>query len=59
MVKFLVSVPYNLYVETKEHLFYNGYHFIWDDMDVLEVDEDEAEYVKTILHDRGIGYVEV
>jgi hypothetical protein len=44
--------------ELKEHLYYNGYHVDWESDDVITVDEDEVSYVKTILRDRGIGFVE-
>lgn len=44
--------------ELKEHLWLNGYHFeIYDD--IIEIDEEEVEYLKTILYDRGIGWTEL
>ena len=59
MVKLLLSITYSLYRDLKEHLYYNGYHFIWDSMEEIEIDEDEVEYLKTILRDWGIGFYEV
>ena len=44
--------------ELKQHLLYNGYHIDWEIDDVITVDEEEIDYVKTILCDRGIGFTE-
>ena len=58
MVRLYLSLTYSQIQELKEHLRYNGYHVDWETDDVISVDEDEADYVKTILSDRGIGYSE-
>jgi len=58
MIKLYLSITNSAYEELKEHLSYNGYHVIWDSPEELEVDEDEVDYVKTILQDRGIGFYE-
>lgn len=58
MIRLYLSITYSQMIELREHLRYNGYHFEWETGDVLLVDEDEVAYVKTILHDRGIGFVE-
>ena len=54
MITLCMSCPYSVYVEAKEHLYLNGYHFIWDEPELLMIDSEEAEYAKEILRDRGI-----
>lgn len=58
MITFYLSIPYSMYTEVKEFLYLDGYHFSWDEPELLMVDEDEAEDVKAVLRDRGIGYQE-
>lgn len=58
MRKFQISAPSSVIDELEEHLYMNGYHFSFND-DILEVDDDEASYVLSILRDRGIGFVEI
>lgn len=58
MIRLFLSITYSQMVEVKEHLYRNGYHVDWEDDDIITVDEDELEYVKTILRDRGIGFEE-
>ena len=58
MIRLYLSLTHSQMQELKEHLFYNGYHVDWVSDDVLDVDEDEVAYVKTILEDRGIGFTE-
>lgn len=58
MKKLQVSMTYWQMTELKEHLWLNGYHFeIYDD--IIEIDENEFQYLKTILYDRGIGWIEL
>ncbi len=58
MIRLYLSITHSQMAELKDHLYYNGYHVDWETDDVISVDEDEAAYVKTILHDRGIGFSE-
>lgn len=58
MVRLYLTITHYQREELKEHLWKNGYHVSWEDNDILDVDEDEVEYVKTILQDRGIGFTE-
>ena len=58
MIRLYLSITQTQMRELKEHLYYNGYHVDWESDDVITVDEDEVSYVKTILRDRGIGFVE-
>ena len=53
-----LSITHSQMQELKEHLYFNGYHVDWETDDVITVDEDEVDYVKTILRDRGIGFEE-
>lgn len=58
MIRLFLSLTHYQREELKEHLYLNGYHVDWEDEDILDVDEDEVEDVKTILYDRGIYYTE-
>lgn len=58
VIRLYLSITHSQMAELKDHLYYNGYHVDWETDDVISVDEDEAAYVKTILHDRGIGFSE-
>lgn len=58
MVKLFLSLTYSQMCELKEHFYFNGYAVIWEDDDIISVNEDEVAYVKTILRDRGIGFME-
>lgn len=58
MIRLYLSLTHAQRTELTEHLYLNGYHFDWESEDILEVDEDEVEYVKTILYDMGIYYTE-
>ena len=58
MVRLFLSLTHYQMRELKEHFFYNGYHVDWETDDVITVDEDEVEEVKTILRDEGIGFAE-
>lgn len=42
--------------ELKNHLIMNRYHVKWETDNIISVDEDEIDYVKTILHDRNIQF---
>ena len=43
--------------ELFHHLLYNGYKSIYDCFeDVVLIENDELEYIKTILNDRNITY---
>lgn len=59
MIRVQLSMTYSQMKELKEHLYFNGYHVDWEEDDIITVDEDEYYYVKTILYDRGIRYVEL
>ena len=57
MIKLSLSAPYQVLRELQEHLSNNGYHFVMDlDGQTIEIDEDEFEYLRTILRDRGVSY---
>ena len=58
MIRLFLSITHSQMQELKEHLYFNGYHVDGETDDVITVDEDEVAYVKTILRDRGIGFVE-
>lgn len=58
MIRLYLSLTHYQKAELTEHLYLNGYHFDWEGEDILDVDEDEVEYVKTILYDMGIYYTE-
>ena len=58
MVTLHLFITHPEYVELKEHLRNNGYRVVWHSQEMIEVDEDELEYVKTILKDRSIGFSE-
>lgn len=58
MVKLFLLITYSQIEELKKHLFYNGYHIDWETNDVITVDEEEVMYIKTILCDRGIEFLE-
>ena len=59
MIKLQLSMTYSQMKELKEHLYFNGYHVDWEEDDIITIDEDEYDWIKTILYDRGIGYVEL
>ena len=42
--------------ELKEHLYYNGYTVVWKSKNILFVDAEEIDYIKTILQDRHLTY---
>lgn len=42
----------------KEHLKMNGYSVEWETDNVIDVDEEELSYVKTILLDRYIPFTD-
>ena len=44
--------------ELKEHLQMNGHCVNWLTPDIIDVDEDEEDWVKTILYDRKIRFFE-
>lgn len=59
MQRFLLSASHHALEELKEHLFFNGYHFELDvESGLIEIDEGESPYLKTILRDRGISFAE-
>lgn len=58
MVRLYLSITEAQREELKEHLELNGYAVEWEKNGVILVDEDEIAYVKTILHDRMIGFAE-
>lgn len=58
MIRLYLSITHSQVEELREHLRYNGYHVDWETDDVITVDENEVDYVKTILCDRGIGFTE-
>lgn len=58
MVRLYLTITHHQMIELKEHFYMNGYHVSWEEDDVIDVDEDELEYVKTILYDRRIGFSE-
>ena len=58
MIRLYLTLTYHQMIELKEHFRMNGYHVSWEDDDIIDVDEDELDYVKTVLYDRGIGYTE-
>ena len=59
MIKVQLSMTCSQMKELKEHLYFNGYHVEWEADDIITIDEDEYDWIKTILYDRGIGYVEL
>ena len=58
MIRLFLSITHSQMQELKEHLYFNGYQVDWETDDVITVDEDEVDYIKTILRDRGIGFEE-
>lgn len=58
MIRLYLSITHSQAEELRDHLRYNGYHLDWETDDVIAVDENEVDYVKTILCDRGIGFTE-
>ena len=58
-MQLFVSLTHDQREKLKEYLHLNGYHLDWEEEDdVLDVDVDEVEYVKTILHGMGIYYTD-
>ena len=51
MVRLYLSLAYLQMEKLKEDLLYNGY-------DVIAVDEEEVDYIKTILRKRKIEFSE-
>ena len=58
MIHLILSLTHFQREELKEHLSRSGYHTEWISNNILAVDEDEVEYVKTILTDMDIDYIE-
>lgn len=43
--------------ELERHLYYNGYDVEWASDCKIDVNEDEVDYIITILEDRKIEYL--
>lgn len=58
MIRLYLTVNSEQSSELYNHLYYNGYNVDWETDDVITIDEEEYEYIKTILNDRGIEFEE-
>lgn len=56
MVRLFLTLQQEQREELKEHLQMNGYCVNWLTPDIIDVDEDEEDWVKTILYDRKIRF---
>ena len=58
MIKLCLTLNNGQREELKSHLENNGYEVEWVSEDVIMVNEEEIAYVRTILSDRNIGFVD-
>lgn len=58
MIRLFLTITNEQRVELKEHLEMNGYSVEWETDDVISVDEEEVDYVATILYDRYIPFID-
>lgn len=57
MIRLYLGMNAHQMEELREHLFRNGYDVEWLGDAILDVNEDEIDYVITILEDRNIEYL--
>lgn len=58
MERLFLTITNEQRTELKEHLEMNGYSIEWETDDVISVDEEEIDYVATILYDRYIPFTD-
>ena len=58
MIRLFLTITNEQMTELKNHLEMNGYSVEWETDDVINVDEEEIDYVKTILYDRYIPFTD-
>lgn len=57
MVRLYLGMDWYQKEELKRHLYYNGYDVEWISDCKIEVNEDELDYIITVLEDRKIEYL--
>lgn len=58
MKRLFLTITNEQRVKLEKHLEMNGYSVEWETDDVINVDEEEISYVKTILYDRYIPFTD-
>ena len=57
MIRIYLGMNWEQQKELKKHLYYNDYDVEWISDCTIDVDEDELNYIITILEDRNIEYL--